>query len=115
MRVINKKIFFKLIQKNKGNVRLKKEIEMLLAELESSRIGSLEDLNTFRKDADKVHNDGFFFFNLHIHRTMVFIKIDDFEEAEVVWVGTHQAYEQVFRNSKEVIEKWLRSNGWIKK
>lgn len=43
---------------------------------------------------------------------MIHIEFDD-DEASVVWVGTHQEYENTFKNNKKTIKKWLNSNDWI--
>jgi len=47
------------------------------------------ELNLTRPDTAFVHSDGFHFFNINIHRTMILIEFDD-DEASVVWVGTKQ-------------------------
>nr|WP_295933599.1 hypothetical protein [uncultured Dyadobacter sp.] len=60
----------------------------------------------------KVHNKGFYFFNLHIHRTLLLIDVMD-NEATVVWAGTHEEYKATFKNNKDTIEKWLRARCWI--
>lgn len=65
-----------------------------------------------RKDADNVHSDGFYFFDLSVHRTMILIEFDE-GEASVVWIGTHQEYAKIFKNNKNTIRKWLRANEWI--
>lgn len=68
MRIIGKKIILKIKSKNIGNQRLCNEIDRLIIDLESFDASSqkIEDL---RKDADCVHNDGFYFFNINIYRT----------------------------------------------
>ncbi len=66
-----------------------------------------------RPDADIVHSDGFYFFNLNIHRTMILIEFDEDGEATVVWAGSHQEYDKTFKNNKSTIKKWLRDNEWI--
>jgi len=43
---------------------------------------------------------------------MILIEFSD-KEATVVWAGTHQEYEAVFKNNRNTIKKWLRSNDWI--
>jgi hypothetical protein len=60
-----------------------------------------------------VHVDGFYFFDIHIHRTLILVEIDEEGEATIVWAGTHQEYETTFKNNKSTIEKWLRKNGYI--
>ena len=54
-----------------------------------------------------------YFFDIHIHRTLILIEFDDRGEATVVWTGTHQEYEAIFKNNKNTIEKWLRAQGLI--
>ena len=73
----------------------------------------LEKLNALRPDADCVHEDGFYFFDIHVHRTLILIEFDENGEATVVWVGTHQEYERVFKNNKNTIRRWLRANEYI--
>ena len=104
MRVIGRKILMKVKKKNLGNQKLWKEIDKLLLALEAfNPVDS--SLKTIRKDADQVHPDGFYFFNISVHRTMVLIELADEGEATIVWAGSHQEYEIVFKNNKKVIEK----------
>ncbi len=112
MRLINKKALEKLKRKNKGNILFAKALDTLIEDIEKSDWTNQKDLNQSRPDADCVHNDGFYFFNIHIHRTMILIEFDE-HEASVVWVGTHRDYENIFKNNKNTIRKWLRSNDWI--
>lgn len=70
-------------------------------------------IKDIRQDADCVHSDGFYFFNIHIHRTLVLIEWDDEGEATIVWAGSHQEYERIFRNNKSTIGKWLRDKQYI--
>lgn len=112
MRLTNKKILEKLKRKNKGNALLVKAIDNLLEDIEANDWEDQTELNQLRPDADKVHSDGFYFFNINIHRTMILIEFSD-NEATVVWAGTHQEYETIFKNNKNTIKKWLRSNDWI--
>lgn len=113
MRVIGKKILTKLQVKNRGNRRLCVAVDQLLNDLErfDPNVTSIEIL---REDADKVHSDGFYFFDIHIHRTFILIDLDDDGEATIIWAGSHDEYERTFKNNKSTIEKWLRNNGYIK-
>lgn len=70
-------------------------------------------LTEIRKDADCVHSDGFYFFDINIHRTLILVELDDDGEATIIWAGTHQEYERVFKNNKSTIEKWLRDKNHI--
>lgn len=87
-------------------------IDQLIVDLE--QIGPAEnDLMDVRPDADKVHSDGFYFFNIHIHRTLILIELDDEGEATVVWADSHDEYERTFKNNRATIERWLRNKGYI--
>ncbi|ABQ07119.1 type II toxin-antitoxin system HigB family toxin [Flavobacterium johnsoniae] len=112
MRIIGKKTILKIKKKNIGNKKLCDEIDKLIADLE--RFNSNENsIDEIRNDADCVHNDGFYFFNINIHRTLILIELDEDGEATIVWAGTHQEYESTFKNNKATIEKWLRKNNYI--
>ncbi|QQY82989.1 type II toxin-antitoxin system HigB family toxin [Tamlana sp. s12] len=112
MRLINKKALEKLKRKNRGNVPLSNAIDKLINDIEGNTWTSQEGITKTRSDADCVHSDGFYFFNISIHRTMVLIEFDE-GEASVVWTGTHQEYEKRFKNNKNTIKKWLKANDWI--
>lgn len=112
MRLLGKKIILKLKHKNRGNEKLCNEIDQLIVDFESFTPG-LQLLKAVRKDADCVHHDGFYFFDIHIHRTLIMIEFDEDGEATIIWAGTHQEYEKTFKNNKRVIEKWLRTNNYI--
>lgn len=112
MRLTNKKLLEKLKRKNKGNVSLIKEIDKLIKDIDENDWKDQNELNRTRADADNVHSDGFYFFNINIHRTMILIEFED-SEATVVWAGTHQQYETTFKNNRNTIKKWLKSNDWI--
>jgi len=112
MRIIGKKTILKIKKKNIGNKKLCDEIDKLIADLEKFN-PKKDNLNEIRNDADCVHNEGFYFFNINIHRTLILIEFDDDGEATIVWAGTHQEYESIFKNNKTTIEKWLRKNSYI--
>lgn len=112
MRLVNKKALEKLKRKNRGNVLLAKAVNRLIQDIEENEWEDQNELNQTRPDADCVHSDGFYFFNINVHRTMVLIEFDD-NEASVVWVGSHQDYETTFKNNKNTIRKWLHANDWI--
>ena len=113
MRIIGKKTILKIKKKNIGNKKLCIEIDKLITDLEKFNPNE-ENLNDIRNDADCVHSDGFYFFDIHIHRTLILIELDDDGEATIVWAGTHKEYEATFKNTKSTIEKWLRKNSYIK-
>ena len=83
MRLANKKILEKVKRKNKGNVALIKAIDELIKVIDENNWKDQTELVKTRRDADNVHSDGFYFFNINIHRTMVLIEFDD-NEATVV-------------------------------
>jgi len=112
MRLINKKILVKLIRKNRGNVGLTSAIEKLIKDIDDNNWKDQSALNKMRADADSVHADGFYFFNINVHRTMILIEFED-REATIIWAGTHQEYETTFKNNRNTIKKWLKSNDWI--
>ena len=112
MRIIGRSRLLKLKKKNIGNNQLRDEIDLLLHTLELFN-PQLERITDVRKDADCVHSDGFYFFNIQMHRTMILMELDEEGEATIVWAGKHQEYETTFKNNKKTIEKWLRKNGYI--
>ncbi|WP_445736995.1 type II toxin-antitoxin system HigB family toxin [Mariniflexile sp.] len=65
-----------------------------------------------RPDADNVHSEGFYFFNISIHRTMILIVFED-SQASIVWTGNHKEYDKTFKGTKSTIEKWLRNQNLI--
>ncbi|MBI6119632.1 type II toxin-antitoxin system HigB family toxin [Salegentibacter maritimus] len=112
MRLINRKALEKLKRKKRGNASLAKEIDLLIEDFETHNWQSQEELKQDRKDADCVHSEGFYFFNIEIHRTMILIEFED-NEASVIWVGSHQEYERIFKNNKSAIANWLKSKDLI--
>ncbi|PZX11275.1 mRNA interferase HigB [Breznakibacter xylanolyticus] len=113
MRVINKHILIKIIQKNKGNTRLIQSIEQLINDIEQSHWKNPAELTANRPDADCVYGGEFYFFNIHIHRAMILIEFTDNGEATIVWAGNHDDYEKTFKNNRNVIKKWLSNHHWI--
>jgi mRNA interferase HigB len=113
LELLGKYRLLKLKKKNKGNIKLIKAIDELINDITESNWSSKIELQKEREDADLVHNDGFFFFDINIHRTMILIIFDN-NEANIIWTGTHDEYERIFKNNKTVIETWLRNKGLIK-
>jgi len=112
MRIIGKKRLLKVKKKNIGNKKLCHEIDKLITDLEEFNPAE-KSISDVRDDADCVHSDGFYFFDIKIHRTLIMIEFDDDGEATIIWAGTHQEYETTFKNNKSIIEKWLRKNNYI--
>lgn len=113
MELIGRKVLLKLKAKNKGNHQLTKAIDDLISDLETKRWKSKEEVKKDRPDADQVHSEGFYFFDIHIHRTMIMLQLEMDFEATIVWAGSHQEYEYTFKNSKSVIRRWLTEREWI--
>lgn len=112
MRLSGKSRLMKFMRRNMGNTRLRAAVKDLLECLENNDFTSYVELKALRSDADEVHNDGFYFFNLRACRTLILLEFND-GEGEIVWIGTHDDYESTFKNNKKVIEKWLRNKGWL--
>lgn len=110
MEIVGKKILEKLKRKNKGNIA---SIESLMKILEENEFANQSDILKIRPDADCVHSDGFYFFDINIHRTLLLIEFEENGEATIVWAGSHDEYEKTFRNNKNTIKKWLKEREWI--
>ena len=113
MNLINKGLLFRLKRKNQGNIKLTKAIDKLILDLMKNEWNSQLELKQTRPDADCVHSDGFYFFNLNIHRTMILIEFDENKRARIIWVGSHQEYGRAFKKNRNTIKKWLKDNNWI--
>lgn len=113
MRLFGKERLIKLKNKNIGNKLLLEAIDELIEMIESKQWQSRLEVKSDRPDADQVHPNGFYFFNLLAHRTMVMMQLGEHGEATIIWTGTHKQYESTFRNNKDVIRNWLRNKEWI--
>lgn len=113
MRLLGKKHLEKLKKKNRGNNLLSNEVNRLIDDIEQNKWRNQSELKQTRNDADCVHGDGFYFFNIAVRRTLILVEFDSDGEATVVWAGNHQEYDNIFKNNKNSIRKWLKSNGWI--
>ncbi len=112
MELLRKHKLIKLKQKNRGNKKLISAIDKLISDIESAQWTKKTDIKVTRPDADCVHSDGFYFFDINIHRTMILIVFED-DEATVVWTGSHDEYDKTFKQNKRTIEKWLRNQKLI--
>lgn len=97
----------KLKNKNRGNIKLTMAINKLISDIEDAKWEKPIDIKETRPDADCVHSDGFYFFDLNVHHTMILIVFED-NEATVIWTGSHDEYDKTFKGNKTTIEKWLR-------
>lgn len=114
MDIVNKHILGKLIRKNRGNSKLSKAVQQLIKDIENANWLTPHDLIKSRPDADCVYGGEFYFFNIHIHRTLILIEFEENGEATIVWAGSHGDYELTFKNNRGTIRKWLKDNNWIK-
>ena len=112
LELLRKHILIKLKRKNRGNNKLINAIDKLISDIECVQWTQKTDINKTRPDADCVHSDGFYFFDINIHRTMILIVFED-NEATVIWTGSHDEYDKAFKGNKTTIEKWLRSQKLI--
>lgn len=112
MELLQKQKLAKLRKKNRGNAKLVNAIDDLISDIENAKWRKPTDIKETRPDADCVHSDGFYFFDLNVHRTMILIVFED-DEATVVWAGTHAEYDKTFKGNKATIEKWLRIQNLI--
>ncbi len=88
----------KLKRKNRGNNKLLDAIDKLILDIENAEWSKKTDIKKIRPDADCVHSDGFYFFDIHIHRTLVLILFDQ-DEAIIIWAGTHDEYDSTFKGN----------------
>ena len=113
MELLRKDRLSKLKRKNRGNLKLTKAIDKLIDDIESADWKDKLELIDARPDADRVHSEDFFFFDISVHRTFVMIVFTE-KYAEILWVGTHDDYDSTFKGNKKTIETWLRNHGKIK-
>lgn len=111
MEIIGVKHLEKLKRKNSGNSLLANAIDKLLNDLKQSNWKNKLDIIKQRPDADCIYND-FYFFDINVHRTFILIEFED-DEATIVWCGSHDEYENTFKNNKSTIKKWLKAKGYI--
>ncbi len=110
--LLQKRILIKLKKKNRGNSKLIDAIDKLMSDIETANWSKPIDIKINRPDADNIHSDGFYFFDLNVHRTMVLIIFED-NEATIIWAGSHTEYDNIFKGNKTTIEKWLRNKNLI--
>lgn len=113
MEIVGRKLLEKLKNKNKGNFSLVLEVDDLIKTIEENNFANQTELNKIRPDADCVHKDGFYFFNINIHRTLILIEFEINGDAKILWCGNHDEYETTFRNNKSTIKKWLKAKRLI--
>jgi mRNA-degrading endonuclease HigB of HigAB toxin-antitoxin module len=112
LELLRKNKLIKLKTKNRGNKKLIAEIDKLISDIESAQWTKKTDIKESRPDADCVHSEGFYFFDINVHRTMILIVFED-DEATIIWTGSHDEYNKTFKGNKNTIEKWLRNQKMI--
>lgn len=83
MKLIGKKKIEKYIRKNQGNVKLKNSVYKLIYDIEENEFKDQFELKSVRQDADLVHSEGFYFFDIENHRIMFLMEFGN-EEATIV-------------------------------
>ena len=106
MELIDLKILNKHLSKNKGNLRLRRDVDKLKILLRDNNFNSYQELKKVRKDADNVHEEVAFFFNIHSHRILVQIDFEHYK-AIILWVRNHNRYDRFFSGGKRAIKKLL--------
>ena len=66
MELLRKDKLLKLKRKNQGNVKLSKAINKIITNIEDSEWKNKLEVIESRPDADRVHSDNFFFFDINI-------------------------------------------------
>jgi len=112
LELLQKNKLIKLKRKNRGNLKLLSAVDKLILDIENAEWTTKTDIKKYRPDADCIHSDGFCFFDINIHRTMILIVFED-DEAVVLWAGSHDEYHKTFKGNKTTIEKWLRNQKLI--
>ena len=109
MQLQGKAIVSRLKYKNRGNLKLFKAIDLLINDLENAELNTQDDFRMLRRDAEKVHNKGFYFLDITVHRVLILLLLEA-KQVKIIWTGNHKEYERIFKNNKNSIEKWLKQN-----
>jgi len=112
LELLRKDKLVKLKRKNRGNSKLIDAVDKLISDIEKACWDKKTDIKLIRPDADCVHSEGFYFFDINNHRSMVLVVFEQ-GEATVIWTGTHDEYDKTFKGNKKTIEKWLRNQQLI--
>ncbi|QRR03560.1 type II toxin-antitoxin system HigB family toxin [Dyadobacter sandarakinus] len=110
MNVEGKDILFRFLKKNRGDSRLVDAATQLIKDLEEAEVKSLDHLYKLRNGVDKVHNDGFYFFDVNLHRALILVRFFA-DRAIIVWFGSHKQYMSTFKNNKNSIENGSEKTG----
>lgn len=112
MELLRKDKLVKLKRKNRGNSKLIAAVDKLISDIEKACWDKKTDIKLIRPDADCVHSEEFYFFDINNHRAMVLVVFEQ-GEATVIWTITHGEYNKTFKGNKNTIEKWLRNQQLI--
>ena len=77
MQIAYLNILEKYLRKNRGNNKLKKEVDKLIETLKNADWSNPEEIKLYRPDTDRVHSHGFYFFNISVDRTMILIELEE--------------------------------------
>jgi len=113
LKLIRKDKLLKLKRKNRGNLKLAKDIDKLIIDIERAKWKDKLGLIESRPDADRVHSEDFLFFDINVHRAFTLVVFTE-QYVEILWVGNHDEYDTTFKGNKKTIEAWLRNHGKIK-
>ncbi len=112
MEILRKDKLIKVKRKNRGNYILISAVDRFIEVLERAGWQNKADILLSRPDADCVHSDGFYFFNIYQHRVLVLIVFVE-NVATIIWTGSHDEYMRTFKGNKKSIENWLRHQQYI--
>ena len=112
MELFGKSILKRYQKKNRGNKPLETGIKELNRVWQEAKWENYAEAKKQRKDCDRVHMEGFFFFDpTKSHRILVGMFFD-VQEINVLWIGDHDEYDSIF-NNKGAIAKWLKKKGHV--
>lgn len=107
MYVIGKKVVFKYTKKDRN---LLNEFNKFITAIETAVWKNGQDVKDSFKDADHI-GENIYIFNIKSSRSLLLIYFDD-NEIEIVWAGSHNDYERLFKNNKSTILKYLKKKGY---
>jgi mRNA-degrading endonuclease HigB of HigAB toxin-antitoxin module len=107
MYVIGKKVVFKYTKKDKN---LLNEFNKCITAIEKSVWKNGQDVKNTFNDVDHI-GENIYIFNIKSSRSLLLIYFDE-NEIEIVWAGSHNNYEKLFKNNKSAILKYLKAKGY---
>lgn len=112
VRIVNIRILQKHLKKNKGNTKLRSEINKLISTIETAKWSKSTQIKKARPDADRVHPEGFYFFNIAIDRTMILIELDEEKQQLCGVVITMNIYQHSRIISQQLKNGFNLNNGY---